>query len=115
MKVNEQAKAEPKFFSHEEIVNHFTHNPHRLLEYVASGVNPKPKRQVHPVLGVHISQLAKMVGMIPMIGNQEFPDLPKVFISPLKFTNIREILQAATALQPLPMTFRLAERYKAMM
>lgn len=90
------AKAEPKFFSIGDIVNEFNDNPTLLVDYIKMGL-----RKDVSVLGVHLAQLAGMIG-VPLLfdGNTygEFPD--GSWVEPKRFKNISAVLLKAETVFP---------------
>lgn len=90
------SKAEPKFFSIGDIATHFDDNPTLLVDYIKMGL-----RKDVSVLGVHLAQLAGMIGAHLLFeGNTygEFPD--GAWVEPKRFKNISAVLLKAETVFP---------------
>ena len=94
---SKEPRAKPVFFSVEDVARFFDENPHKLVAYVEMGLS----RQVS-VLGVHIAQLANKVRQTLVSGTKTYTGLPRVFIIPSNFDNIRVILNTARTMFPAP-------------
>jgi hypothetical protein len=78
----------------------FQRNPQKLFAYIFPR---NVKRKTYAVLGVHLVQLSKLVG-IPLIdtdGNS-YAELPAVFVRPMRFATIAQIKSAASELLHVP-------------
>lgn len=86
-----ESRAEPKYFSVEDIVEYFDDNPKALVDYVRTGLLKNI-----PILGVHLAQLARMVG-VPLLHDGTFyEELPAwSWVDPSRFKNIDLLLLKA--------------------
>lgn len=90
-KVKQESKAIPKFFSVADITKLFDENPAALYAYVQTGLSKRAA-----VMGVHLAQLARMVG-VPLLHDGTFyEELPAwSWVDPSRFKNIGPLLLKA--------------------
>lgn len=94
------SRAEPKYFSIEDITAFFDENPARLVDYVKSGL-PRKRIPGTSVMGIHLVQLARMVGFPLIFDGRTYDTLPEwSWIEPDKFKNINFILLKAEEMFP---------------
>lgn len=95
-------KAVPKYFSIEDIVKYFDKNPDRLVEYVKSGL-PRKGNSGTSIMGIHLAQLARMIGAPLLFDGQTYDALPRwSWVEPNKFKNINAVLSKAETFFPSP-------------
>ena|SRR3989344_6511050 len=82
--------AKPEFFSVEDVTKHFDRHPDKLVAYVETGLVKDVL-----VLGIHIAQLAKQVGIPLVARGNKYMTLPEMPMKPNSFENINLILQVA--------------------
>jgi hypothetical protein len=81
--------------SPKDVSRYFDVNPKALTAYVANGL-PQGKKHPSPlVLGTHVAQLARKVGIPLECRDSTYESLPDVFVNPLDFENIHKIITAA--------------------
>lgn len=95
-RAKKESKAEPRFFSIEDITEFFDKNPAALYAYVQTGLSKRAA-----VMGVHFAQLAKMAGIPLLFDGQTYDTLPKwSWVEPNKFKNVNLLLHRAETMFP---------------
>lgn len=87
--------AETRFFTVGDVMKHFDKEPAKLVAYVENGISKRVT-----VLGVHIAQLAKMVGIPVKIQGRAYTRLPEQFFHTDHIDNIGDIINAGHRLFP---------------
>lgn len=91
-----ESRAEPKYFSIEDITKYFDDNPRALVDYVKMGLLKEVS-----ILGVHLTQLAGIVGIPLLFGGKTYERLPDwSWVEPKRFGNIYHVLNAADTVFP---------------
>lgn len=89
-------KAIPKHFSIEDVINEFNDNPKALVDYVKTGLLKDVS-----ILGVHLTQLAGMVGTPLLFEGKTYEKLPDgSWVEPKRFGNIYHVLNAVDTVFP---------------
>jgi hypothetical protein len=84
-----EGKAARAFDNVNGIADYFNRNPEKLIEYIQSSMKAKAS-----ILGVHLIQLSKLVGIPLEFDGEEVSYLPpNEFVSPRRFNALDMVIQ----------------------